>query len=149
MEIIISLPNTSHLTFQLYVVQKHIPLVICIESIHHQLLMIYFGERTFIGMDTKCRLPMTHNHGHVFWTWKNQNVCFTHAELKRLHFYIFHPVADLLFAIVKKIRRRESGGELWKTIKDKSVDRESCAKFSKRPFTFRASLPPDKIVFNY
>lgn len=49
----------------------------------------------------------------------------------------------------QKVIPHDSGGELGITIEKLTRTCESCRKFSKKPFRFRAALPPDLIFFNH
>lgn len=65
----------------------------------------------------KCEIPVTLILGHVFIEWKKRNECYKQAKLSRLNIHFFHPAADRLFALVKKAKPEECGGDLHNTIK--------------------------------
>lgn len=53
---------------------------------------------------------MRHKFGHIFIDWEIKYVCFTHAELQRLHLHFLHRTAERLLALIRRARPEEMGG---------------------------------------
>lgn len=145
----IPIPNGSHVSIMTHVVHADIPMLIGIEILHKEKMILNFDSKTVTNSRYDWQLPMTLKYGHVFLVWNKKYVCYTHAELNRLHLHFFHPAADRLFALVKKVKPQEAGGDLRNTINDITRACETCQIYSKKPFRFRASIPPEKVVFNH
>lgn len=143
------MPDGSHIPIIVHVVKSYIPLLVVIEILHEYKLTLDFGQRSISDYKGKWELPMVRKFGHIFMEWKKRRICYTAAELTRLHLHFFHPTADRLFSVVKKLRPEKSGAGFLRTIKDLTEACRSCKTYSKRPFRCCASMPPDKIVFNH
>lgn len=88
------------------------------------------------------RVPMIKN-GHVFVRWKKNQICYTHADYKRLHLNCFHPTGNRVFALIKMIKHEETGAEFLETIRRIAATSETRREFSKGRFTFRGTMLPE------
>lgn len=72
---------------------------------------------------------------------------FTRVELEILHLHIYHPSSSKLYALLK----RRNGPDIVPNIKHvlKEISCATCQEYHSGPFRFRASIPPDEILFNH
>ena len=92
-------------------------------------------------------MPITRDQGHLFVKWCQPSEMFTTAELQRLHLHFFYPKSQRLYRMLRRALPGEVNKETMRTLEDIAEACRDCKKHFSRPYPFRVSLPPDKIVF--
>lgn len=92
---------------------------------------------------------MSYVNGHVFLQWPVNYICFSKAELQRLHLNVCNPSAGKIFSILRHALPDKSDSNVKRMIDEISKSCQYCCPFSARPFRFRASISPDKVRFNH
>lgn len=145
----VPIPNGSFIAFKAHVVRADIPMLVGLDLLRKHELTLDFSSCTITQQRHNWSLPMTFKAGHVFLEWTKKEICFTAGELQRLHLHFFHPAVDKLFQLIKRAQPEKATGELYATIRRISRSCAACRSYAKKPFRFRASLGPDRIVFNH
>lgn len=145
----VPMPQGGFISFAAHVVCADIPMLVGLDLLRKHQLVLDFEACRITQKRNDWHLPMTFKGGHIFFQWSQREICYTKAELQRLHLHFFHPTAGKLFQLIKRARPDQATGELHRTITAISKHCSTCRSYSRKPFRFRASIGPDQIVFNH
>ena len=93
--------------------------------------------------------PIIRKHGHMFVNWNEEEVCYTKAELQKLHLHLFHPNVTKLYNIIKRVRPDDATPETKSVLEEIADACTNCHEHRNRPYRFRVSMPSDVVRFNY
>lgn len=132
----VTLPTPDGAYIELYpkVVEADVPMLISLEVLEQYGIILDFSSRMIKQMGRKWELPMTFKNGDLFIEWNAKVVCFTIAELQRLHLQFFYPYVDKLFNLLKLARSTEATGEAKDLLQQITKSCSTCTYFSTKPF---------------
>lgn len=146
----IALNKHSYIPIYADIMETDVPLFIGLQDLKQNgLLLIYLEDVLIHCPKKKTRCPVSYKNGHVFIEWYYTKVYFTRAELMRLHLLLLHPSTDKLFQLLKRAQPEKVDESIHRMLHQISMACEQCREFTQRPFRFRASIPPNQIVFNH
>lgn len=93
-------------------------------------------------------MSVKYYRGHSFLTLNAVTIFFTRSELALLHLHVFHPSSDKLFRLFCRADTIKSTTGVKIMLDDITQGFAECKEFSARPYRFRVSVSPEKIVFN-
>ena len=88
------------------------------------------------------------NHLYILHNSSRLACCFTGSELVKLHYQFMHPTTGKLNNLIKRAYPAQASTNFRTILEQISKACSSCAAYSNLPFRFRATIPPDKIIFN-
>lgn len=97
--------------------------------------------------DPKWEIPFTFMNRHSYVIPSVNSIYFTRRELQKLHTQFEHPNIERLFQTLRRADAKISP-PIKETLNDIVNSFDLFCEFHSPPFRFRASLPPDKILFN-
>ena len=106
-------------------------------------------KNTLVGRRDKWQLLITRKHGHMFVEWGEQEICYTKAELQKLHLHSFHPSVTKLYNLLKRARPQEVNAETRRVLEEIADACTNCHEHRDRPYRFRVSIPADRLKFNH
>lgn len=140
--------EASHITLDIHVVDLDIPLIIGLDVLKAHSLLVNYVENVLEFRELNVRRPLTYKREHVFLEWDQKSILFTREELTRLHLHFMHPAADKLFQLIRRAKPESATTSVKQIISEISSACLSCQEYRSRPLRFKASVPPDNIVFN-
>lgn len=149
MDIHLPTPDGAFLTFQADVADADIPLLLGIDVLDAECMVAENVENVLDHRKRNWRLPITRRGKHMYVVWNVSHVMYSRAQLKKMHMHFFHPSAQKLFNLLKRIDPEQTTPETLDLLKQISKACSTCTVHSSAPHRFRVSLPEDLCVFNH
>lgn len=138
---------SNFLSFPVDVVAADISLIIGLDVLKRELILVDYLSNKLRYTKLNFSLPLTDKLGHIFLEWPTTTVLFTSAELERLHLHFLHPYTSKIYNLIRRARPEKATNSVRRTLDSIAKACDSCQSFRPAPFRFRASLPPDQLVF--
>lgn len=145
----IRLGNNQYLQFEIAVVEENVPFLIGLKIITHYGMILDYDRNVIRGPNNDWLLQMHFMKGHSY-VFDNlvDEVFFTRLELERLHNHFLHPSAGKLYNVIKRHHVTKATPAVHDMLEAISKDCSTCQVYNSSPFRFRASVPPENIMFN-
>ena len=85
----------------------------------------------------------------MFVEWNQEQICFSCAELQKLHLHLFQLNVTKLYNLLKRARPQEVNSSTKKVLEEIAEACQNCRRHRSRPYRFRVSLPADDIKLNH
>lgn len=145
----IGLPDATFLEFEVHVVEGNFPLLIGLEVLRQFGLITDWGRNTLSGPNNEWSIPIRYHSGHAYVHSHIQTVLFTRAELEKLHLHFHHPLTEKLFNLLHRYDPIKADASVKKVLSEISAASETSQEHATGPIRFRASFPPEHLVFNH
>lgn len=93
-----------------HIVDVDIPLLIGLDVLTHIRATIDFADDVLSSQDGQWSLNLRRKMGHLYVTWDDE-VCFSEADVRRLHRHFYHPSDMKLMALIERATPEEANTE--------------------------------------
>lgn len=144
----VPVPDGSMMILNVYVVPVDVPLLIGPDILDNFKLIVNTVDNTLDSRLAGWSIPLHRKIGHIYLPWKEDDkVLYTKSELLKLHRGFHHPAARRLHALLKRAKVEDLDADTLKVLEEINNACSTCQKFGPKPVSFKASLPPEKLVF--
>lgn len=147
LEIRIPIPGNRFFNWIFDVLNADIPMLIGLDFLDEHNLVANNVKNSLISEMEGWSIPITRQFGHLYVNWEKQ-ILYTRSELERLHRHFYHPSSNKLYNLIKKATPNQADSNTLNILNQISESCTTCQTFSSKPYRFRVSIPPEKIIFN-
>lgn len=148
-EIRIPTPDGSFFAFDADIVKADVPLLLGIDVLDRESIVADNVDNVLDNRKRGWKMPITRQDQHMYVKWNLSHPLYSRSQLKKMHMHYFHPSAQKLFNLLKRIDPAQTDGETFKVLQHISDSCRTCKIHSPGPHRFRVSLPKDKCIFNH
>lgn len=130
-----------------HVVDVDVPLLIEFEVLTELRSVVDFADDVLAAKDGSWCIILRRKLGHLYVV-REQDVCFTESELRRLHRHFYHPGDEKLTALIARAALDENTPEMRSTVERIRRACDTCQRNAREPARFSVSMPSKDCVFN-
>lgn len=112
-------------------------------------LILNYGKHHLSDTTQTWKLNITYARGHTFVHDATVEILFTRPELEKMHLHFFHPSTGKLYNLLKRVRPEDTDTSIKAMLEEILAVCMSFSEHHVSPFRFRASIPPDELIFDH